>query len=218
MAAASKSRFAIAICAALLAIFAGLSWTAVRSKSPTYDEPLHALGAWQHLHLHDFRVNPEDPPLWHYWAALPNGPHAIRADTSGKAFAEIIDDVTKQWYYVVETLFRVEGNDGDSFIMRSRAMMLVIGVALGVAIAWWSWQLGGAIAAVTATIFFALDPNFIAHAPLVKNDVGLSLVALLLMWAVWRAGRELTWWNGLAICLACAAALNVKFSAVLLGP
>jgi hypothetical protein len=76
-----NARLAIAAIVALLLLFAGIAHFAVSSKAPTYDEPLHALGAWQQLHLGDFRVNPEDPPLWKYWAALPNGPRAIRADT-----------------------------------------------------------------------------------------------------------------------------------------
>src|SRR4051794_44229 len=67
-------RLALAAIVALLIVFAGLAYFAVSSKAPTYDEPLHALGAWQQLWTHDFRVNPEDPPLWKYWAALPNGP------------------------------------------------------------------------------------------------------------------------------------------------
>jgi hypothetical protein len=53
---------------------------------------------------------------------------------------------------------------------------------------------------------------------LVKNDVSLTLVMLLLMIAVWRAGQRLTVWNALAICLLCGAGLNVKFSSLLLGP
>ena len=32
------------------------------------------------------------------------------------------------------------------------------------------------------------------------------------MFALWRAGRRATWWNLAAICIALAAAMNVKFS------
>lgn len=202
----------------LLALFATLAWVAVRSKSPTYDEPLHAVGAWLHLHHADFRVNPEDPPLWHYWAALPNGPDALNPRMDEILFKRVADDIFREWAYVVEVLYRTEGNDGEAIVMRSRAMMLIVGVALGGVIAWWSWKLGGVVAALAGTAAFALDPNFIAHAPLVKNDVSLTLVMLLLMIAVWRAGRRLTVWNGLAICLLSGAGLNVKFSALLLGP
>jgi len=209
---------AVVGCALLLAFFAFVAWRAVSSKSPTYDEPLHAVGAWLHLHERDFRVNPEDPPLWHYWAALPNGRGAMNPRMDDERFKIVADDVFREWAYVVEVLYRTEGNDGAAIVSRSRAMMLIVGVMLGAAIAWWSWKLGGLVAALTATAAFAFDPNFLAHAPLVKNDVSLTLVMLLLMIAVWRAGRRLTIWNALAICLLCGAGLNVKFSALLLGP
>ena len=209
---------AIVGCALLLAFFAFVAWRAVSSKSPTYDEPLHAVGAWLHLHERDFRVNPEDPPLWHYWAALPNGRGALNPRMDDERFKIVADDVFREWAYVVEVLYRTAGNDGEAIVSRSRAMMLIVGVVLGGVIAWWSWRLGGAVAALAATGAFALDPNFIAHAPLVKNDVSLTLVMLVLMIAVWRAGKRLTVWNGLAICVLCGAGLNVKFSALLLGP
>ena len=45
-----------------------------------------------------------------------------------------------------------------------------------------------------------------------KNDVPLALVTVGLMFAIWRAGRRVTWWNLAAICIALAAAMNVKFS------
>ncbi len=208
----------IIACATLLALFAALSLVAVESKSPSYDEPLHALGAWLHLHRGDFRVNPEDPPLWHYWAALPNGPDALNPRTDEERFKIVADDVFREWAYVVDVLYRTEGNDGEAIVARSRRMMLIVAVALGGVIAWWSWKLGGVIAALTATAAFALDPNFIAHGPLVKNDISLTLIMLLLMIAVWRAGNRLTVWNALAICLLCGAGLNVKFSALLAGP
>jgi len=44
----------------------------VRGKSPTFDEPVGAAGAWANLARHDYRVDYEHPPLWKYWAALPN--------------------------------------------------------------------------------------------------------------------------------------------------
>ena len=209
---------AVVGCALLLAFFAFVAWRAVSSKSPTYDEPLHAVGAWLHLHERDFRVNPEDPPLWHYWAALPNGRGALNPRMDDERFKIVADDVFREWAYVVEVLYRTEGNDGEAIVSRSRAMMLIVGVVLGGVIAWRSWKLGGLVAALTATAAFALDPNFLAHAPLVKNDVSLTLVMLLLMIAVWRAGRRLTVGNALAICVLCGAGLNVKFSALLLGP
>src|SRR5688572_28964421 len=87
------AKVAIVACAGLLIVFALLAHFAVASKSPTYDEPLHAVGAWLHLHKGDFRVNPEDPPLWHYWAALPNGPNALNPRMEEDFFKDVATDV-----------------------------------------------------------------------------------------------------------------------------
>src|SRR3954452_24063727 len=60
------------VCALLLAVYAVLASVAVAGKSPTYDEPLHVLAAWLQIHRADFRVDAENPPLWKYFAGLPN--------------------------------------------------------------------------------------------------------------------------------------------------
>src|SRR5688500_19217995 len=65
-------------------IFCTLSWSAARTKSPTTDEPMHALAAWLWTHERDFRLDPEDPPLWGYWMSLPNS-----RDRSGEHTSEL---------------------------------------------------------------------------------------------------------------------------------
>ena len=210
--------WAMLVCCALLVVFAALSWFAVREKSPTGDEPLHATGAFVKRFHADFRVDPEDPPLFGYWAMLPHTRHALATDRTAPYFLQMTSYMWRQWEWVIQTLFRTPGNDADRFINRSRAMMLVLGVAGGAVIALWARQLAGAVAAVAATALFALDPNFLAHAPLVKNDVPLALLMLALAHAAWRAGERVTLPRALAIGLLLGAAVNTKFSGVLLGP
>ena len=205
-------------CAALLLAFAALSWSAVSTKSPTGDEPLHALGAYVKRFCADFRVDPEDPPLFGYWAMLPHGRRTLEVDVTAPAFARMLDYMWQQWDWVVPTLFRTPGNHPDRFIARSRAMMLLLGVALGAVIALWARQLAGPVAMVAATALYALDPNFLAHAPLVKNDVPLALLGFALAYATWRAGERLTLTGSLAIGLLLGAALSTKFSGLLLAP
>jgi hypothetical protein len=217
-AAASPRRRGILVIAALLAVFAGLSWSAVRTKSATYDEPLHAMGAWLALRGHDYRINPEDPPLWHYWAALPNGRDALRADFESPLFRNVPRAQIGRWQFVADTMYHTPGNDPDRLINRSRAMMLCIGLLLGVVIAWWSWRIGGMAAAIVAAALFCLDPNMLAHAPLVKNDVSFSLAMLAVSMAVWHAGRRLTFVSAAAVCLLCGVSLVTKFSGPLVGP
>lgn len=199
-------------CFALLLVFAAVSWTAIDSKGATYDEPYHALSAWLQLHFGDFRMDNEDPPLWMYWASIPNGNAALKADFATPVWTTMPQQVVHQWYWGVVTLYRTAGNDPVALIHRCRAMMLMMAVALGACIARWAWQIGGAVAAIAATAVFSLDPNFIAHGSLMKNDVVFALSMFLLAWELWKAGKRLTAWGIARIALLCIVALTVKFS------
>ena len=120
--------------------------------------------------------------------------------------------------WTADMLFRTPGVDAERLVGRSRAMMLCLAVALGGLIALWAWRLAGPTAAVVAVAFFALDPNFLAHASLVKNDVALALATLLLMHSLWRLGQAVTPVRAAVAALAFAAGLGVKFSALAFLP
>ncbi len=211
----ARRRSALLICIALLLFFTIVSWLAIRTKSATYDEPYHALSAWTQLRFHDFRINSEDPPLWKYWAALPNSRSAITADFKSDYWTTEPDKLWLQWYWCVQTLYRTPGNDAIAFVQRSRAMMLLIAPILGALIGWWSWRIAGPCAAVFATALFCFDPNFLAHAPIIKNDITFSLALLGLSYSLWRAGQALTWPRIVAVAVLCGISLTVKFSGVL---
>lgn len=211
-------RWAIAACAILLALFAGLSYSAALSKSATFDEPLHLVGGYVHCYFRDYRINPEDPALLGAWAALPHGRGAIVVDTTSPAFQASAARIGNEWAFVTDTLYRTPANRADSILNTSRAMFTLLGIATGALIALWSWKLSGAVAAVVATFFFAFDPNFLAHASLVKNDVMLSLVTLAMAFTVWSFGRDGALWKVLAAALLCGAGVNVKFSGIILAP
>ena len=219
--AAARSLGAACLCGVLLFGFTAVAWFAAQTKSPAYDEPYHAIAAWVQLRQHDFRIDSEDPPLWLYWAALPNGVQALSADFHGSTWQRMPNEVVKQWYWGVQTLYRTPGNDAARFVSRSRGMMLMWGLVLGAVISVWAWRIGGAVAAIVATTLFCFDPNFLAHSPLMKNDVAFALTMFGLAISLWKAGQNLTFKSILAIALMCIATLTVKFSgmvAVLLVP
>jgi hypothetical protein len=211
----TRNRLAAAICLGLLATFTLIAWRAVSTKSPTWDEVDHAPAAWTHLWYHDFRLDCENPPLWKYWAALPNPKSSLSADFHSSLWADQPRYFYLEWEWCVRTLFRTPGNNAEQFIARSRAMMLVLGVGLGTLIGWWAWRLRGALAAIVATAFYCFDPNFLAHAPLVKNDVAFSLALLGLIYWIWRAGHRLNWTRAIVLGLLCGTMLTVKLSGVL---
>ncbi|MBC8108159.1 MAG: glycosyltransferase family 39 protein, partial [Anaerolineae bacterium] len=213
-----QNQITIALLALMLITFAALSFRSARTKSATADEPLHAMSAFMKIHYGDFRVDTEDPPLFGYWAMLPHPGDVLKVDLTPKSWQDMLDYPWTQWNWVGPTMYRNSGFDPDAFLNRSRAMMTALGVLLGIIIAWWAWRLGGRLAALVACGLYCFDPNFLGHAPLVKNDVPLALVMTALVFAIYRAGERVTIARILAISLLMAAALTVKFSGVLLIP
>jgi len=209
--------WAVGIIAALLAVFGLLAASAKSDKSYTYDETLHLVGGYVHHFEQDYRINPEDPPLFGALAALPLAQGALTLDTRDPNYAQTLMNIRVQWVFCQDSLFS-RGNDATHLLGISRLAFVAVGMLLGAMIAVWAWKLGGRWAAVTATVLFAFDPNFLAHSALVKNDVLLALVLTAFSFVIWRIGIRARWYWLAAMMLLCGAALTVKFSGVLVGP
>jgi hypothetical protein len=199
---------ALCWCALMLATFAFTSRLAWSHKSATCDEPLHFVGAWLQTHYGDFRCNPEDPPLWKYFVAAGTDVHDMHIPQVSPVPVK----------FAADTLYHEPANNADALISAGRDRMIWFGIALGIVIAWWAWRLAGPVAATVATTAFSLDPNFLAHASLIKNDVPITLLFLAIMAAVWLLGERATLVRWIALSLILGAALSTKFSGFLAIP
>ena len=199
----------------LLFLYAVLAWTSISNKSLTYDESLHIGSALAQKQLGDYRIDPEDPALFKHWMALGLPDYALPTDTPYWEATAV--EPSSQWAWSSLTVFGQRGTDPEALIASSRGHMLVLAVVLGALIAFWACQLGGDWAGVLAVAFFAFDPNFLAHGPIAKNDVIVSLGFLTTVYALWRLGRRITVPWLVALLLATAATLCVKFSGLLLA-
>jgi hypothetical protein len=162
----------------------------------------------------DFRLSPDVPPLWEYWISLPIARDAVRIDTAPQLYRGQL--LRASW--VEHVAYQTPGNDGEALVRDGRRMSLILGVALAALIGRWAWELAGAVAAVAATFLYCLDPNFLGHAPLAKNDVAAALFYAATAYALWRLGRQFTLRRAAAVVILTAAAVAVKFSGLLLGP
>jgi hypothetical protein len=184
---------------------------AVRQKSFTFDEPGQQLDGWFMYFQHDYRFWVNNPPLWEYWINLPGTRDAIHFDPASNLYRNA-DGFTAPVlsYHIPPWLIR-----------RGQIMCLILGVILALLAGRWAWDLGersggGLVPAIAATGLICFDPNFLGHAPLVKNDVASALCFLACAYAVWKAGQTLTWGRALAVSLLTATTVLTKFSGPLM--
>ncbi len=203
-------------------LIAGL---AARTKSPTFDEPMHALGAIAAWHLGDFRINPEDPPLWRYWAALCVGKSEVVIDQTSSAWNEIPAAFDRQFRFVHKTWFASPANRPLETIGRMRWMMSILGGALVLAAAWLARELIGAsggnassLAALIVAAMVAFEPNLLGHSPLIKNDVAQTLCFVLLMIGLIRVCRRVSAGGVVLVFLSAAVWTTTKFTGLLALP
>jgi hypothetical protein len=197
----------------LLGLFALLSWLAASTKSAVYDEALHLGSSVAIKQLGDYRVDSEDPALFKHWLAILQPPRPVPTEAF---WSTIGHEAPSQWAWGTLAVFNQPPADAMAEIDRGRMAMLAMGVALGALIAIWAWQLAGPPAGVIAAALFALDPNFLAHSFLAKNDVAAALGFAATAFALWNVGRRVTIVGVVGLCLAVGFTLTVKFSGVLL--
>lgn len=127
-------RTALILIAALICTFVTCAALTIPRQSPTIDEPICTLAGYLQTRDRDYRFDADNPPLWKYWANLPNlgrtlKPEPPRTDgpvpTSSGHGAIINDD----FGIATRRLFQAPGNDGQAFVNRARGMMLVVGVS-----------------------------------------------------------------------------------------
>jgi hypothetical protein len=211
-------RFGLLWVAGWLCLFAAMSYSAVVQKCATFDEPLHAVSGAIIRQTHDYRIDPEDPALFTWLSSLIHSSTALRIDTASQDFLAVPQEHNRQWDVAIDTLYRTPGNDGAAYINQSRFLFTLIGVALGALLAWWAYRIAGPPAAMIVAALYALDPNFLAHASLLKNDVISALLLVWLVYLLWLIGQRVTIRRALCVALCCLLAINMKFSGLILFP
>lgn len=198
--------------AAGLAAYAALCVASMRWSACTFDEPIHLPPGWVSWTLGDHRMNPDHPPLLRKVAALPLLLMDVHMDTDDHAWR-----VSRPWEFGKRFLFR--WNDADRLLFWGRLSMVVwVGCALGLAVFAWTRRLFGLPAAAFALFLFILDPDMLAHGPIVANDLGITLFLFLGVIAFERVAERVTPGRVAVLGLALGAGLATKFSGLALLP
>jgi len=196
----------------LLVLFVTLSLSATLQKSPTADEGFHLVAGYSYLKWRDFRLNPEHPPLAKVLAALP----LLALDINdGPLSREQRDKVQANRLYgwLLANRWLFASNDAEKIFFYAKLPMITIGVILGIFVFCWAHDLYGFIGGITALSVYSLDPNIIAHTPIVHTDIPFALFLFAGTYFFWRTLKETTWLNLLLAALFFACSVITKFSA-----
>jgi len=213
-----NSRATAVVLLAFALVFTALAVVSYRRTSATWDEPIHLTDGYVTLVRHDYRVDPEHPPLLRMWSALPLlAIGDIKLDTSPI-------DRTEPNVWALTTVFGFthaflyDGNDADRLLYAARFMTVVAGVVLGALIFFLVREWFGFPTAVVALAFYTLEPNLLAHGSLVTTDFGAALFIFATVYCLWRFRRRPTAATAAWLTLSFALGIVSKFTVLILVP
>ncbi len=209
----NRSWLVYAVVVALLAWYFFSAVSAVADKTTTFDEVFHLTGGYTAWKFGDFRMQPENGILPQRWAALP----LLFSDTR---FPELDDNFWQRsdMHEIGERFFYNVGNDADRMLLRGRAMIALMGVALGALVFVWTRSLLGVAPAIASVGLFAFCPTVLANGALVTSDMAAALFLSASMYCFWRVLHQVNWRTLAVGSLAMGGLFVSKFSAPLVAP
>jgi hypothetical protein len=177
----------------------------------TFDEMAHLTAGYTYWTFNDYRLHPENGNLPQRLGALP-------AVLGGARFPQLDQPAwtSSNVYTIGDQFLYSSGNDADTLLRRSRAMMALLGVALGALIYAWTRRLVSPAGAWVSLLLFVFSPTFLAHGPLVTSDMAAALFFSAAVGAIWIALHRMTPATVLGAAVLLAGAFLSKLSAPVL--
>lgn len=187
--------------------------TAMKNKSATFDEAAFLTGGYCYWINDDYRLSPNCDNLPQRWASLP-------ALIERPAFPTLDQPAWREadvWRLGEQFLYGV-GNDADALLLRGRAMVAMLGVALGLVVYSWARSLFGPASGLLSLALYAFSPTMLAHGAVTTADLMVSLFFTVSVWCIWIVMHRATAGRVLLSALAMAGLVLSKFSGVLIVP
>jgi hypothetical protein len=200
------------ICILMLALLAGTQAIVATGDSQTWDEGTHLAAGYSYWKTGDYRLNPDHPALGTLLHSLPLLLLDPILPTYHPSWAKV-QDFEFGTRFLMYNRYTV-----DELLMAGRSVAILFSVLLGAALAWWLRKHFGAKAALFALAIYVLDPLVISIGHYITNDI-VAAFFFFLTCALWtdywlEGGRRRLW--GAGFCFA--AAITIKYSALILGP
>ncbi|HQY87358.1 MAG TPA: hypothetical protein PK402_01785 [Tepidisphaeraceae bacterium] len=215
---------AIGLIVLLGVIHSVISYTSLSTKSPTYDESLHAMGGYLVRFHNDFRIDPEDPALWHRIHALAAKRDEVAIHQDSMMWKTVPVTTSLEFLFSRDVYRDSAGEELGTIVNRRRALLSVFGamtvIGSGLLARSLARRIGLPIfpSGLFTSALLAFDPTLLAHSSIIKNDVMMAVLALGMCASLWSIGRRVTILNCLGLISCIALAPLIKFSGVLFAP
>lgn len=204
----SRTRFyPIAACLLLLAVVHTL-WS-THLDSFTIDEPYHITAGATYLRWHDYRINPEHPPLIKLVSALAEPASVLHL----QPFTPL-HDKTQERIYTQTAVFTL--SDFHQVQRHARFAMIVFHTLLLAVLVLLVRRVFLPAVALGTLLLLALDPTISAHMPVVMTDLGTALIGTICCCLAVLALRSRRWLDWMFFGLGIGLLLGTKHSAPLI--
>jgi hypothetical protein len=197
----------------LLALFYAMAVSSAAQKSMTFDELAHLTAGYTYWAFDDYRLHPENGNWPQRLAALP-------AVLGGASFPPLDQPAwrSSDVYTIGDQFLYSSGNDAGALLGRGRAVMALVGVALGVLVYAWARRLVSPAGSWVSLLLFVFSPTLLAHAPLVTSDMASALFFTAATGALWVVLHRATPATVTAAGVLTGGALLSKLSGPILLP
>jgi len=201
--------FAVAALSFLLVAQCVLSMV---QESAVFDEPAHLPAGYSYLVMGDFRMNPEHPPLTKMIAAAPLLFMKLRSPAEFASWQE-----RDSYSFGIEYLYR-SGQDADKILFWGRFSMVMVSLALGLLVFFWTRAIAGPAAGLFSLFLYVLCPNIIAYSKVVVPDMGAALFMSLTIFCLWKYLERRRFWRLIIVAAGLGLSVLSKFNMLCLVP
>lgn len=202
------------IVAAILLVMFVLSIFVSRGDAAIMDEVAHIPAGYSYVKLHDYRLNPEHPPLLKDLAGISLQFLHVTFPTNEQYWTTAANG---QWDAGWKFIY-LPGNNTDQLIFWARFPFILLSLLLGWMIFKWAKELFGTNAGLLALSLYAFDPNILGHNHYVTTDLGVAAFCIFAFYFFTKYLQNPTWKATLLAGIFLGFAQLAKFSAVLLFP
>lgn len=176
----------------------------------TFDEAYHIAAGASYLRFHDFRVNPEHPPLVKLIAGSAAPPSILHLSPPPHLEGK---DQEREY---AETAVYINSN-AKQIQRRARIAMCTFHSILFLILALLLRRLLSPAIALGTLGILLLDPTVAAHVPVVMTDLPLALFGTISVALAALVVRDVRWSDAIWLGLSCSLLLATKHSAPLIG-